>query len=41
MKYVWIAIRLLLAVAAIYLALVMFFTWLVSKLERRLRSSEH
>lgn len=31
----------LLAVAAIYLALVMFFTWLVSKLERRLRSSEH
>lgn len=31
----------LLAVAVIYLALVMFFTWLVSKLERRLRSSEH
>ena len=31
----------LLAVAAIYLALVMFFTWLVSKLERRLRNSDH
>ena len=31
----------LLAVAAIYLALVMFFSWLVSKLERRLRNSEH
>ena len=30
----------LLAVAAIYLVLVMFFTWLVGKLERRLRSSE-
>ena len=31
----------LLAVAAIYLVMVMFFTWLVGKLERRLRSSEH
>ena len=31
----------LMAVAAIYLALVMFFTWLVGKLERRLRSSDH
>ncbi|MBR4359311.1 MAG: amino acid ABC transporter permease [Clostridia bacterium] len=31
----------LLAVAAIYLILVMFFTWLVGKLERRLRSSDH
>jgi len=31
----------LLAVAAIYLVMVMFFSWLVSKLERRLRSSEH
>ena len=30
----------LLAVALVYLALVMFFTWLVGKLERRLRSSE-
>ena len=30
----------LLAVAAIYLALVVFFSWLVGKLERRLRSSE-
>ncbi|MBO4926271.1 MAG: amino acid ABC transporter permease [Clostridia bacterium] len=31
----------LLAVAAIYLILVMFFTWLVGRLERRLRSSDH
>ena len=31
----------LLAVAMIYLALVMFFSYLVSRLERRLRSSEH
>ena len=31
----------LLAVAAIYLALVMFFSWLVSRLERRLRNSDH
>ena len=31
----------LLAVAAIYLALVMFFTWLVGLLERRLRASDH
>ena len=31
----------LLAVAAIYLALVMFFTWLVGLLERRLRTSDH
>ena len=31
----------LIAVALIYLVLVMFFTWLVGKLERRLRSSEH
>lgn len=30
----------LLAVAAIYLAMVMFFTWLVGKLERRLKNSE-
>ena len=30
----------LVAVALIYLILVMFFTWLVGKLERRLRSSE-
>lgn len=31
----------LIAVAVIYLTLVMFFTWLVGKLERRLRSSDH
>lgn len=31
----------LIAIALIYLVLVMFFTWLVSKLERRLRTSEH
>ena len=31
----------LLAVALIYLVVVMFFTWLVGKLERRLRSSDH
>ena len=30
----------LIAVALIYLALVMFFSWLVGKLERRLRSNE-
>ena len=30
----------LLAIAAIYLIMVMFFTWLVSKLERRLRNGE-
>ena len=30
----------LIAVAVIYLVMVMFFTWLVGKLERRLRSSE-
>lgn len=30
----------LLAIAAIYLVMVMFFTWLVGKLERRLRGSE-
>lgn len=30
----------LLAVASIYLILVVFFSWLISKLERRLRSSE-
>jgi len=30
----------LLAVALVYLVLVMFFTWLVGKLERRLRASE-
>ena len=30
----------LIAVAAIYLVMVMFFTWLVGRLERRLRSSE-
>lgn len=29
------------AVALIYLVLVMFFTWLVGKLERRLRNSDH
>ena len=31
----------LIAVAVIYLILVVFFTWLVGKLERRLRNSEH
>lgn len=31
----------LIAVALIYLILVIFFTWLVGKLERRLRSSDH
>ena len=31
----------LIAIALIYLALVMFFSWLVSKLERRLRNSDH
>ena len=31
----------LLAVAAIYLVMVVFFTWLVGKLERRLRNSDH
>ncbi len=31
----------LLGVAAIYLVMVMFFTWLMGKLERRLRNSEH
>lgn len=31
----------LIAIALIYLILVMFFTWLVGKLERRLRSSDH
>ena len=31
----------LMAVALIYLMLVMFFSWLVGKLERRLRSSDH
>ena len=31
----------LIAVALIYLILVMFFTWLVGRLERRLRSSDH
>lgn len=31
----------LIAVALIYLLLVVFFTWLVSKLERRLRNSDH
>lgn len=31
----------LLAVALIYLVIVMLFTWLVGKLERRLRNSEH
>lgn len=30
----------LLAIASIYLIMVMFFTWLVGRLERRLRSSE-
>ena len=30
----------LLAIAAIYLVMVMFFTWLVSGLERRLQKSE-
>ncbi len=30
----------LLAIAAIYLVMVMFFSWLVSKLERRLQNSE-
>ena len=31
----------LIAVALIYLALVMFFTWIVGKVERRLRNSDH
>ena len=31
----------LLVVALIYLMMVMFFSWLVGKLERRLRSSDH
>ena len=31
----------LIAVAVIYLIIVMFFTWLVGKLERRLRNSDH
>ena len=31
----------LLAVALIYLLMVMFFSWLVGKLERRLRNSDH
>ncbi|MCR4772216.1 MAG: amino acid ABC transporter permease [Oscillospiraceae bacterium] len=31
----------LFAVAIVYLILVMFFSWLVGKLERRLRSSDH
>lgn len=31
----------LIAVAAIYLVLVVFFSWLVGKLERRLRNSDH
>ncbi|MBQ6819134.1 MAG: amino acid ABC transporter permease [Clostridia bacterium] len=31
----------LIAVAIIYLAIVMLFTWLVGKLERRLRNSDH
>ena len=30
----------LIAVAAIYLVMVVFFTWLVGRLERRLRNSE-
>ena len=36
----YLAFMPLAAVAVVYLAIVMFFTWLVSKLERRLRSSE-
>lgn len=31
----------LIAIALIYLLMVMFFSWLVGKLERRLRSSDH
>lgn len=31
----------LIAVALVYLILVMFFTWLIGKLERRLRNSDH
>ncbi|MGE4483617.1 MAG: amino acid ABC transporter permease [Oscillospiraceae bacterium] len=31
----------LIAIALIYLVMVMFFTWLVGKLERRLRNSDH
>ena len=31
----------LIAVAVIYLVIVMLFTWLVGKLERRLRKSDH
>ena len=30
----------LIAVAAVYLVMVVFFTWLVGRLERRLRNSE-
>ena len=31
----------LIAVALIYLMVVMFFTWLVGRIERRLRASDH
>ena len=31
----------LMAAAVIYLIMVIFFTWLVGRLERRLRDSEH
>ena len=37
----FVAFMPLFAVALIYLLMVMFFTWLVGKLERRLRSSDH
>ena len=31
----------LIAVALVYLVMVVFFSWLVGKLERRLRNSDH
>jgi ABC-type amino acid transport system permease subunit len=31
----------LIAVALVYLALVMFLTWIVGRVERRLRNSDH
>jgi ABC-type amino acid transport system permease subunit len=31
----------LIAVALIYLSLVMFLTWIVGRVERRLRNSDH
>ncbi|MBQ2763638.1 MAG: amino acid ABC transporter permease, partial [Firmicutes bacterium] len=31
----------LITIALVYLTLVLFFTWLVGKMERRLRNSDH